>query len=379
VPPESSGGGAERHGYYLANKLAELGHEIHFVSKHRPGAEFHPSVKVYPVPPKRVVIPPKTSFLGWVLKHLFGNLLSFLTMIRILVNERFRFDLIHCHGALAALLLSKFAGWRVPVVYTMHDASPWITSYPGVGERVFRKLAYFLVDVPCLRSVSHIIGVSPALVAEATRLGAPASNVAFIPSGIRVPLTPKHVGQSRIPLGLFVGQLVRRKRVDLIISAASKLADQNVAFVIVGSGPEEHSLVRLSAHLGTDDRVKFAGYVDDRTLSKYYEEASFFFFPSQAEGFGVAMFEAMAYGLPVLASRLNVYDGLLSHGENALLFKSGDVDEIVRCVEMIVRDSELRDKLSSNGIPFARDNFSWQTIAKHVASVYSFAVRSRSA
>jgi len=362
VPPESSGGGAERHGYYLANHLAQLGHEVHFVARHRSEAEFHRSVKVHSVPPRRAVIPSKTSF--------FGNILSFLTTVRTLVRERFRFDLIHCHGALAALLLSSLVGWRVPVLYTVHDSSPWIASYPGVFESAFRKIAYLLVDVPCLRKVKHIVAVSRPLVAEAARLGAPRSKVTLVPNGIRIPSEPRRTTNNMIGTGLFVGQLVRRKRVDLIISAASKLADQKINFIIIGDGPEKESLVRLCERLELNDRVEFVGYVDDRALPKYYEAGSFFIFPSVAERFGLAVSEAMAYGLPVLASRLPVYDGILSHGENALLFETGSLDEIVKCIEDLKSNSELFARLSSNAASFVKHNLSWAAIAKRIVSVY---------
>src|SRR3972149_661274 len=121
VPPESSGGGAEKHGYYLANHIAKLGHEVHFVSKTRFGVSFDPRVIVQHVPPGRGVISPATSFFGWVMKHLFGNILSFVVALRVLAKNHFRMNIIHCHGALTALMLSVLVGWRIPVVYTMHD------------------------------------------------------------------------------------------------------------------------------------------------------------------------------------------------------------------------------------------------------------------
>jgi len=369
VPPESSGGGAEKHGYYLANHIAKLGHEVFFVSKTRPGAEYDPLVTVQRVPPKRGVIPPKTSFSGWVMKHLFGNILSSLVAFRILKRESFHFDVVHCHGALAALLLSVFVGRRIPIVYTMHDASPWIVQYPGIHRRAFRKLAYLMIDVPCLRIVRHVIAVSPALRDEARRSGALPSKVTFIPNGVIIPSLRGLSSPSETRYGLFVGQLVRRKRVDLLVKAA-RLSDQSIRFVIVGDGPERPKLIRLAEQLGVRNRISFVGYVDDATLANYYLGSSFFVFPSSAESFGLAVFEAMSYGLPVIAAGLSVYNGFLSHDVNSLLFKTGDVDELKKAIEKMNSDYRLRQKLSSSGISFAREHFSWEAVAKKVLTVY---------
>ena len=367
MPPESSGGGAEKHGYYLANHIAKLGHEVFFVSKTRAGAEYESLVTVCRVPPKRGVIPPKTPFFGWVMKHLFGNILSSLVAFRILLKESFHFDVIHCHGALTALFLSIFLGRRVPVVYTMHDASPWIAHYPGIHRRAFRKLAYLMIDVPCLRSVRQVIAVSPTLRDEARRLGTSPSRVTFIPNGITIPSlrnSPRETGY-----GLFVGQLVPRKRVDLLVKAASELADQNIRFVVVGDGPERLRLAQLSERLGVSDRISFTGYVDDAALANYYSGALFFVFPSSAEGFPIVVLEAMSYGLPVIATGATVYSSILLHGAS-LVFKSGDMNELKKAIENISSDHKLREKLSSSATSAARKHFSWEAVAKRVLSVY---------
>src|SRR2546428_6226688 len=118
VPPESSGGGAEMHAYSLANHLAALGHRIDFVTRTGKGAEYESLVKPRKVPPERSVIPPKTSFFGWTLKHLFGSLLSFLVAVREFGRAKDGpYDLIHCHGGLTALMMSLTLGKRVPIVY----------------------------------------------------------------------------------------------------------------------------------------------------------------------------------------------------------------------------------------------------------------------
>jgi rhamnosyl/mannosyltransferase len=372
VPPESSGGGAEKHGYYLANYLAKLGYEVHFVSKVRKGAGFSSGVVVHPVPPGRGVIPPWTSLFGWVMKHLFGNVLSTIVALRVLAKNRNRFDIVHCHGALAALLLAKIMGSRVPVVYTMHDASPWIASYSAISERAFRKLAYFLIDVPCLRSVDQVIAVSPALRDEARRLGTAESRAMFIPNAVEIPLLHdrKAATSGRGRYGLFVGQLVPRKNVELLVEAAKRLADVDVSLMVVGDGPARLRLVELARRLGVEEKVSFTGYVNEDALSGYYRAAGFFVLPSVAEGLSLSLFEAMSYGLPAIASRLNVYEGLLQEGVNCLLFNAGDVGELEKLIRQVDSDHNLANKIAENATSLVRSRFSWQAVSKQVLAVY---------
>ena len=372
VPPESSGGGAEKHGYYLANHLAKLGCEVHFVGKVRKGAGFSSKVVVHAVPPSRGVIPPRTSLFGWVMKHLFGNALSTIVALRVLAKNRNRFDIVHCHGALAALLLARIMGSRVPVVYTMHDASPWIASYSTISERAFRKFAYLLIDVPCLRCVRKVIAVSPALRDEARRLGAPDTRAVFIPNGVQIPLlkAQKPTMRGRGRYGLFVGQLVPRKNVELIVEAAKRLADLDMRFIVVGDGPARLSLIELARRIGVAEKVSFRGYVDEDTLSNYYRGAVFFVFPSVAEGLSISLLEAMSYGLPVIATRLNVYEGLLQDGVNCLLFNGGDVGELENLIRRVDSNDNLATEIAENATSFVRSRFSWETVSRQLLGLY---------
>ena len=369
VPPESAGGGAEKHGYDLANQLANLGHEVHFVGKIGARADFNPLVRIHRVPPRRGVIPPQTALFGWLLKHLGGNTLTFFVAFRTLIKENFRFDVIHCHGALAALLLSISTVHRVPVVYTMQDPSPWIATYDTRVERLVRKVAYFVVDVPCLRCVSHVIAVSPSLSDEAKRLGVKSSKVMFIPNAV---LPPSHEPRKRKPKhGLFVGQLVKRKGVDVLLESVNKLRTKEVHFTIIGDGPEKPKLEKLARSLRLSDRVVFTGYLYGKKLAHYFLKASFFAFPSTAEGLPISCIEAMACGLPVIASRLPVYEGTLQDGRNALLFEPRNSKQLADCINKLLADRKLAEKLSLNGRRLVERVFSWDVVVRQITSVYN--------
>jgi len=267
------------------------------------------------------------------------------------------------------MLLAKIVGRRIPVVYTMHDPSPWISDYPNFGTRAFRKLLYILIDVSCLRAVNHVIAVSPALRREAVRLGVDTARVSFIPSGVKMPLLTIERGYENGGYGLFVGRLESRKRLDLLLDAASKLTNP-VRFVVVGEGPTKTSLMQTAENLGVGDKISFTGYVDENVLTRYYTEASFFVFPSTAEGFPMAILEAMSYGLPIIAIRSPSYDGMLTDRVNGLFPKESSPESLSRCIEEVESNLDLAKRLSSNATSLAK-SFGWEEVAAHVSELYS--------
>jgi len=226
-----------------------------------------------------------------------------------------------------------------------------------------------------------VIAVSPALVTEAKRWGVSSTKVRHIPNGIE-PNTPPSSQESlnedlKEPLGLFVGQLVRRKGVDVLFEAIGKLRNDDAKFLIVGEGPEKERLLKLSQRVGIMDRVHFAGFVEKDTLDNYYSQASFFVYPSLSESFGFALFDAMSHGLPTIASNLKAYDGVLKNGENALLFEPGNSEELAIRLDELLESHVLRTSLSNNGEMLVKQRFNWPEIADRVADTYSALVSER--
>lgn len=369
VPVTSSGGGAERHGYYLAQVLAQHGHQVSLVARiNTPQTNLAP-LRIHRVRRLDSIILPQNSLFGWSLKHLISNVLSFVVTLRVLSKDKIGFDVVHCHSALAALLLTLVLGRRMPVIYTMHDPTPWTAEHVGLRSRILRKLACLVIDVPCLRKVSHVIAVSPGLRAEAIRLGAGQHQVTFIPSGVNIPETHQAHPSIRGGYGLFVGRLESRKRVDLLIQVASKL-NNHVRLLIVGDGPEKHSLIRMAKALQVTDRVSFAGYLDDERLKECYSNASFFVFPSQAEGFPLAILEAMSHGLPVITASSPSYEGILTKEVNSISPTRLDPEGLKLCIERFEREPDLMKQLSTAGMSLVTDKFTWPVIADRIASIF---------
>jgi glycosyltransferase involved in cell wall biosynthesis len=134
----------------------------------------------------------------------------------------------------------------------------------------------------------------------------------------------------------FVGRLVGFKGADTLVEALSLAGDPPT--VIAGDGPERAKLERRAAELGLK-RLRFAGYLPADELRTVLAGAIAVIVPSQVlETFGFAVYEAMAIGRPVIASRLGPLPELVKDGDNGLLFQPGNAEDLAACLRRVVAD-----------------------------------------
>ncbi|MEM2868065.1 MAG: glycosyltransferase family 4 protein [Candidatus Bathyarchaeia archaeon] len=142
---------------------------------------------------------------------------------------------------------------------------------------------------------------------------------------------------------LSVCRLVPQKGVQTILRAVSLLKNEipEVLLVIVGEGPYRNVLERMVKKLDIQDYVRFVGYVHNLDIGKYYSSADCFVLASFEEGFGIAIIEAMYYGLPVLAASNWGSIDLIDHGVDGMLFKPGDYESLARLILQVYRNPQL--------------------------------------
>jgi glycosyltransferase involved in cell wall biosynthesis len=174
---------------------------------------------------------------------------------------------------------------------------------------------------------------------------------------------------------LFVGRLVERKGIaNLLRAAAGSRLPYRVA--LVGFGPEEARLRSLAAALGLADRVEFAGRVSDAELSRRYAEADVFVLPAtidargDTEGLGVVLLEALAHGLPVVATRRGGIPDIVIDGETGLLVEDGDAAALARAIERLLADPALARRLAERGADHVRSEFGVESVARRLAAIY---------
>ena len=158
-------------------------------------------------------------------------------------------------------------------------------------------------------------------------------------------------------------RLVVKNAVSDIVSSLEYLSP-NVRLLILGTGYEEKNLRTQVEKLGLVERVSFLGYVSHSDMPKYLKISDVFIRPSLSEGFGNSFIEAMAAGVPVIATAVGGIPDFLKNKETGLFCNVNDPKDIARKVEIFLRDSMLRNEIVDNALHMVIDHYDWSKIAK---------------
>ena len=170
----------------------------------------------------------------------------------------------------------------------------------------------------------------------------------------------------------FTGRLVPHKGVDVILRALTQLPD-DVVLLVVGAGPRLPNLVGLARRLGVSDRVRFCASVSDDDLPRYLALADVFVFPSQSrlEGFGLAVAEAMAVGLPVVIADMPGVREVIEPGQEGLLAEPLLAGDLAQKVRTLLDDPALARRMGAAGRRRAEERYGLSTVAHQLLSLYA--------
>jgi glycosyltransferase involved in cell wall biosynthesis len=186
----------------------------------------------------------------------------------------------------------------------------------------------------------------------------------------RVAFTPSDRRDRPVRRLLSVGRLVPEKAQSLLLGAIADLVERghDVVATIVGDGPDRDRLRRERDRLGLADRVELPGALGQDALRPRYDAADVFVLASFDEGVPVVLMEAMASGLPVVATRIAGIPELIDDGETGLLVPPGRVDALVDAVARLVKDGDLRERLAGAGRDRVTAQFDAQVEAERLGA-----------
>lgn len=168
-----------------------------------------------------------------------------------------------------------------------------------------------------------------------------------------------------LPLIVSVGRLVEKKGFPFLLQAAAVLQGQGVQFelIIVGDGPMRDELERLASGLGLREKVVFAGHLSQEQIAHVYRRADAFGLASivakdgDRDGLPNVILEAMAYGVPVVASNLSAIPEAIINEETGLLAPPGSANEFAAQLERVLSDRDLRQRLIANARRKVEEDF----------------------
>jgi glycosyltransferase involved in cell wall biosynthesis len=145
------------------------------------------------------------------------------------------------------------------------------------------------------------------------------------------------------------------------------LKDHEWEWHLAGDGPQLEALKSLAKELGIAERVTFHGWQSREQLIGQYKRSNLFLFPSRHEGMPNAVLEAMASGLPVIASRIAGNEELVLNDKTGLLVETEKVDELRNALHKLLNNASLRQKMGRASRLRVEEHYSWENTAKQYA------------
>ncbi len=302
------------------------------------------------------------------------------------------YDVVHSHYWLSgcgAMVLQR--EWNLPMVHMFHTLGALKNNVARNQDEREPSLR-ITNERRIVAQADRLIAANPAESRDLQAFyGADPARISVIPCGVDVNLfRPLPRGEARALLNLppdakivlFVGRLEPIKGVDILLDALSHLTCdgcQGIALIVGGNldGDEAARLLAIRDDLGLRDNVRFLGAQEQRTLPYFYAAADICVVPSFYESFGMVAIEAMACGLPVIASRAGGLQFTIEHETNGLLVPPGDSIALASALQRLLVDDALRSKMSGAGVRMA-SAYSWQRVAENIVGVYGAVEKERS-
>jgi phosphatidylinositol alpha-mannosyltransferase len=344
-------GGVQVHVRQLSSHLRERGHETLIVAPGRePSAE--PGVRI-------VGKPVRVPYQGTVAPISFSPG-SFRRVGEAL--RSFRPEVVHAHEPLtpSAAMFATFRA-RVPVVATFHahaERSGLLTATAPALRPLWRRLRVRIaVSEAAARFVQNRFGDGLRIIPNGcdTELFAGAEPAEDLPPGRRV---------------LWVGRLDPQKGFGVAVRAFAELAAEvpDVVFVVAGDGRDRNAVASVAPDVRA--RVVMLGTVPHDHLPRYHAAADAFVAPALGqESFGVVLVEAMAAGLPIVATDISGYREVVRPDVEGLLVPTDDPPAVAAALRRVLTDRELADRLGHAGRARA-ELFRWPVVVEQIESAY---------
>lgn len=347
--PPAQIGGTEIAAYELAKRL-DKHFEVHVVTKHTKNMQL--------LERRHFAIHYVKNRLSWLRGiRFFTNFFSFVVEIR-----KFQPEMIYARSFTPAGVIATF--------YSKSYNIPCFVQCEGIDVLAlplwFKKtLGYFVVKY-ATRIISATKDMAKKLAQDYGR-----KDVVIIENGVNSSefenAKAKDLAYEK-PRVIFVGRIDENKGVEYLIKAFLQVRKnrKSASLLIVGDGPLKK---KLENKYGSMNDIHFLGRIPHEEISEYLAACNLFALPSIFEGQGLVLMEALASGLPIIASDLSGISELIVDGKNGMLTKAGDENELAEKIELILDDIKLQRKMRANNLKKGQLH-DWKNICKQYIKLF---------
>ena len=395
-PPHSGSGGIAMYNHHLSRGLARLGHRVTVVSSRSssnvPDHEEVESIGIY-----RLLTHDRYRFRRLpVVGHYMRSLLQVLYSTRVAailsrLHRKDEVDVVEFAEVGAEGYIYLHLPWKRPVVVRCHtptailrrhyqpEEMSYSTTWTEANERYCVRAADLLTTPS--QDMARVVSESYDVHGMQFRALANPIDVSMFE---RTRGCKTNGGNSRGVLVLHVGRLERVKGIDVLVRAIPRVVEQapKTRFAFIGEDRADalgrscqEQLMKSVRERGVQDHVKFLGSVDQSTLIAWYHRADVAVVPSlNYESFSYTCAQAMAAGLPVVASRIGGIPETLDDGISGLLVEPGKVEALSQALVILARDGDLRRRMGEAGSSKARRCFDASVVAEQMVQLYASAL-----
>jgi glycosyltransferase involved in cell wall biosynthesis len=352
------GGGAGNASANIARGLASLGHKVAVLTVRfagQPNFEIRDGVTIHRIPALR-----RRQDRSTALEQLAFSISACVRLPGLMpqLKPTATLAFFGVPSGAVALFLKKL--YHIPYIISLRGGD--VPGFRPYDFKTFHKLIG-----PFLHVIWH---AADAVIANSNGLRDLA--VAFDPH-IDIPIIPNGVDGAYYtssvrewsPARLFsVGRIVYQKGLDLGLRALAQLKDINWHWYIAGDGSQMDALQSLARELGISERASFLGWQSREELAIDYHRANLFLFPSRHEGMPNAVLEAMASGLPVVATKIAGSEEIVVDGVTGLLVDPEDVDSLRDSLRKLIVDETMRRKMGHASRQRVEEEYTWEKVAR---------------
>lgn len=274
------------------------------------------------------------------------NWCAYKNMIKFVKEKSINF--IHCNTPIGGFI-GRVVGHKLntkTIIYTAHG------FHFFKGNSIVKNIIFKNIEKKLAKKTDVIITMNEEDFVAAKKFKLRKDGKVYKINGVGIDI-PKYVKKGhqrtniRKELGLdekskiciSAGDLIKRKNYRVAIKAIAKLKNDNIHYIICGNGPEEKALRKLAIKLEVKEYIHFLGFRTD--MINLYHESNLFLFTTLQEGLPRSLMEAMASGIPIVASKVRGNVDLIDHDKGGFLANKNNPSEYARFIDKILKDDEL--------------------------------------
>lgn len=351
-PPEHIGG-AENQARQVAQQLAERGHRVVVFTRRYNNRPYREEVDGYLIR-RRNVIPLPGIRLLW---DIFPIAMQ-------IANHHPRPEVLLCYQTLNSGLIGMVSQilLGIPLILSIRSSKEY-----RLNGSILKRLVVLPIFKQAKRIVVQSLHIQKDMYEQLLLVDKPSlameilTKSSVIPNGIHLELYDRIRGNKII----YVGRLIKIKGVEDLIRAMKRLPEHEL--VIVGDGPDRNRLESLSRDLNTT----FIGQVDSSKVRDHLKQARLLVLPSRIdEGSPNVILEAMACGIPVIATRVGGIPDLVRHGKTGYLYEPGNIDQMVYFIKQVMEDDRVWNELGDSSRE-AVQQYSWNHVTPQIEQLLS--------